>query len=411
MLRPVGEKAGPEAPESLVISALLESGRFTPEKYHLTVDDLTCWKQMWHFCVDYQNRSGSAPPPQLIAQRFPEFEPLSGINPGWAAQQLHKAATARRMRATIGQVISLLNENEVDEAYAKISELNRPRSSAKDPISIWAPPPEETDDPLRLQVPYQTLGRATGGVGAGELWYIAARPGEGKTMTLCDYVGNMLKQGVHVRYISLEMPGKTINKRVRRCMANTKELKLLDSDSRTDVLAGIESLRKRIPGRLEVIDPSHGRATSLLVREQMEYGDIVVIDHVGLMSTGDGRKAIDDWRAMAMISNQLIEDKLATGIPVLAAAQLNRTAESTSERAPKASSLSQSDALNQDGDVVVTMKRLSKTVMVHSAEKVREGEGVKWYSRFDVKRANFAEITRDQAAEYQAQDDDLAAQR
>jgi len=275
------------------------------------------------------------------------------------------------------------------------------------PLSGFAAWVEETIDPTKIEVPYPSLGRATGGIGRGELWYSAGRPGVGKTFTLCHYASKAIQAGSSVGYLSMEMPSRVISKRIMRDLASgdPKLLAQLTSGG-LDRQKALAKLRNMTPGSITILDPSHGRGTSALVREMLAEYDLVIIDHVGLMSTSDGRRAIDDWRAMAQISNQLKEDALASDRAILGAAQLNRDAESESLKAPKASTLSQSKALEEDGDVVVTMKHQSTRVMIQAASKVREGAPATWLSLFDPANALFHEINTAEAIKLRLQDED-----
>ena len=58
--RAAGPGSGPHSSESLVISALLSSGSFTPERYHLSISDLSCYRDLWSMCMDYQRTTGEA---------------------------------------------------------------------------------------------------------------------------------------------------------------------------------------------------------------------------------------------------------------------------------------------------------------------------------------------------------------
>lgn len=402
---------GPETPEALMISALLHDGLFEPEKFGLHERHLSCWNKLWRFGVEYQQKEGKAPPLNLVTAKFPDFEFTPEVGPRYAADQLHQAAASRDMRTRARTMLKALEDEDLSEAYEAMRGLTPPRSIAKPAVSIWDQSENDQFEVSKIPLAYQTLGRASGGIGPGEVWYIGGRPGVGKTWTVCAYVAAAVKQAYNVRYLSLEMPSKAIIKRVRRILAapDSKLLAQLDSPDWTEHKKAVDALKERIEGTFAAIDPSHGRGTNAAVREQMNEGDLVVVDHVGLMYTPEGQRAIHDWRAQAWISNQLKEDTLSSGIPILGAVQLNRAAESSSEKAPGADKVGGSDALVQDADVVVTMKRLSKSVMVHSAEKVREGAGVGWFSRFDPEKARFEEITRDQGIELQAMDDDRDA--
>lgn len=407
--RPPSE--GPETPEALMISALIDSGEFNPEKFHLTEEHLTCWSKLWRFGVEYQQTAGVAPPENLIKQKFPEFEIIRGLDPSWAAQQLHKAHSSRLLRARLLEAIEKVKEEEVDQAYDIVESIHRPHTYVKEASDVWEYSTVEAFDIKKIPVPWDSLGRATGGIGPSELWYIAGRPGTGKSFALTEFASRAMREGYKVGYVSCEMPAYQIHKRVLRSLAvawDAKLLKAIDSHDKDVYKPAMDTLRERTKGTLGVIDPSHGRMTNSLVRAQMDKYDLVLVDHVGLLSTNDGRKAIDDWRAMAHISNTLREDTLATGISVVGAVQLNREAEHGTS-APKVSQLGQSDALGQDGTVVITMRKLSDSVRLWSAEKNREGAPVKWFTRFDPDKALFTQIPADLSRELQVLDEDREA--
>lgn len=405
-----GDDEGPESPEALFISALLSTGEFTPEQFRITAEHLSCWVKLFDFCLEYQLRGGEAPPLSLVVNKFPDFEYREGIRASWAAHELHKAHSSRQLRTKMREAVKSLDEGDLDGAYQALDTIQRPKSVRRKPASIFEHQlHEEQFDVPALEVPYFTLGRATGGIFPADLWYLAGRPGTGKTWNLCEYAGKAVAQGARVRYLSLEMRTSRIALRALKCMANDKELKLLLGNDREEIKKAIDAIQERMPGSFEVVDPSHGRVTTSVAREYMDDVDLLVIDHAGLMVTHDGRRAIDDWRAMAAISNMLKEFALETSVAILAGAQINRAGDTGGQRPPKLRDLAQSDALGQDADVVVTMKRLTKHVMVQSAEKVREGEGMLWYSRFDPGKADFRELKKDEAIEIMATDEDFEA--
>ena len=169
----------------------------------------------------------------------------------------------------------------------------------------------------------------------------------------------------------------------------------------------LDALRDRVPGEIEVVDPSHGDVASVahLAQTAQDY-DLVIVDHVGLMRTADGKRAIDDWRVMAQISNEIRHITLSTATPVIGVTQLNREADTASRRAPKASTIAQSDALGQDANVVILMKRVSSRSLAQEAVKVRNGPSVSWWSRFDPANNNFDEITKEESARLEMLDED-----
>jgi replicative DNA helicase len=138
-----------------------------------------------------------------------------------------------------------------------------------------------------------------------------------------------------------------------------------------------------------------------VVRARAADYDLNVVDYIGLMKPDGNGRAVDDWRVMAAISNELKEIALGANTRMLVASQINREGDN-SLAPPKLKNLSQSDALGQDGDVVLTlMKYRRQAGATHfSIEKQRDGEAdVQFWSRFDVDTGNYDEITRDEADE------------
>jgi replicative DNA helicase len=83
---------------------------------------------------------------------------------------------------------------------------------------------------------------------------------------------------------------------------------------------------------------------------------------------------------------------------MVCAAQINRDGE-TGNAPPKVKNLSQSDALGQDADVVLTMRAKPHDVATDfSIEKNRHGSsGIRFYTTFDPNTGVFTEISAEQA--------------
>jgi len=411
-LRATDDEQSPSAPEALLISAMLEQGSFDPSAYFIGENDVEAWRKLWDFGVEYQSKAGVAPPLSLVRRQFPEFELTPDIDVSWAASKVREAAAARDLRTRSMRMLAALSEEDLDGAFGAFEGMQRPRGHRKEPTSVFDHGLiSDTFDGAKIEVPYPTLARAThGGIGRSQLWYLAARLGQGKTWELLGYAARAAKTGYRVGIASLEMPDAQMAARSLKRLAgrDAKLVAMLEDEEERVRKEAVDIIAASTPGAIEVADPSHGQInTTTAIAEMCREYDLVMVDHAGLLVGPDGRRAIDDWRSMAVISNVLREITLSTSTPVLAAAQINREGEkSHSQAPPKASNLSQSDALGQDADVVITMKRLSERVMVHSAEKVRNGPTLRWYTRFDPARARFEEISKEAAAELGMLDED-----
>jgi hypothetical protein len=417
MTRPLRESTrssddeGPESPEALVISALLEQGAFDPGRWRLSDEDLACWQPLWHFCCDHQQRTGRAPALSLIRRKYPEFEVTADVDPGWAAQKLREAASERDLRRKVHDALAALSEQDVNEAFSALEGLQPPAEGRKPPVDAFDPSHyEEKFDVPTLEVPYDTIGRATGGFGAGQMWSLGARSGQGKTnVGIGAWVPRWMKSGASVGVFSREMPADEISHMALRgcAMRHPGILAKLDSNDRQAKKQAVDELREKIPGALSVFDPSHGPCTVEVIRDALQEFDVVVIDHVGLMTTRSGGRFIDDRRVAASISNRLKEEVLRYSGRLFLLVQVNRAGESMSPLAlPKASDLHETDALTQDSDVIVTMNRYSPSVMFHGGRKVHRGPEVRWFSKYQPHKADFTPISRQQADEMQMADED-----
>ena len=407
------EDEGPRCPEALLISAYLEQGVFTPEIHHVGPDDIWAWSRLWRYCIEYQQKAGVAPPLSLIRRTFPDFDLTRDISAEWASSLVRDASASRHLRKQIAESLTALAAEDTDSAYGALAALQRPHGHRKMALNVLDHATvEESDELNKIRVPWISLAKATGGIGPAELWYFAARPGEGKSWSALQFAKVAAQNDQKVLIHSLEMKAKKMAKRAHMLLAgpNPRLLGMLRSRDIKVQQQALNEIDDMTPGSISVIDPSHGRInTCAAVAESCTDYDLVIVDHVGLMLSPDGHRGVEDWRYAAAISNIMRETTLESGTSILGTVQINRDGENKSPYPPALSKMSGTDALGQDADVAVTMKKICRTVQVFSAEKVREGPNLYWYARFDVARNRFEEITKEEAEEIRDSETDAAA--
>lgn len=397
-------------PEALLISALLATGQFDPARHGVGETDLAAHRKCFRFCLDYQRRAGSAPPLELVRSRFPDFTFTGGVNPVWAAGQVREAAWQRSVRAGIRDVLVALGEGDHATASGLLSALSAPRPGTKlEGVDVFDKANvAERVVKAGIPVPFPTLQQASGGIGR-EVWTLGARWGVGKSYLLAYFAAYAAEHRRVVRMLSLEMPAAQYNLRVARTLArnNPSLREALTSHRPADREEALELIGASIEGKVQTIDPSHARITTAVVEEATDGADLVVIDHAGLLCLHDGRRAIEDWRVAAQISNQIKEIQLRTGTPILQAVQVNR--EGDGERPPKGSQLSQTDAFGQDSDLVLAASRYSESVLAHAVRKNREGAQPSYYTRFDPVAGQYPEISKADAEAIKQRETEAAA--
>jgi len=391
-----------EVPEVLFISALLDTGAFTPDAYGIDESKLAAYTPVYAFCLAHQQVAGASPDLDLVQRRHPDFPYVPRVNVSWAARELITAAYARAARRATSKGLQALNVGDVTgfaDAIATVAQV--PIGTTVFGRSSLAPENADHSAPRGgLPLPWATFERAVGGITPTDLVFIAARPGVGKTYSGTGIAAHLAARGYTVRYVSIEMSAWMINRRVNLHLAADDPglqamLRSADAGQRLEAIA---ELSQRTPGKVETIDPSDMAMTVSNLPQAAHGAHLLVVDHVGLLKNRKGMRATEDWRLMAEISNTLVEQKLAYKIPILGLVQVNRGGETKSLIAPKMSAMRQSQALEEDGDIVVTQARPNDgSVMVHQLRKNREGAVAKWYTRFQPEVMNFAEVPPEQA--------------
>lgn len=408
-----GDDENPQSFEGLLISGLLETGRFNPEAYSVSSDDIVGWGRVWATCRDYQESAGAAPLPSLLATLHPEFIYTPGVNPRWAAKKVLEESAARDLRIRTRESVAALAEGDLEGAFESLEGLERPRGQHQSPANLFDVSKVirgfETD---KVEVPYPTLRRMLrGGLEPTDYAVLAARLAQGKSHQMCHFAATAIATGWRVAIISLEMPARQVNLRTLRhlCGTNRALFDQLNSDEELEIKKAVEALAEMTPGHLDVYDPSHGQiGTTGMVSDLARDYDMVCIDHLGLMKTKKQQRAIEDWRVQAHISNVVREVALETESRILALAQINRSGEHAGSSAiPRPSELAQADAIGQDATVVITFKRLSKRVCKFGLQKSREGDTGQFYARFDPAENRWDELSKERALEISGYDDSL----
>lgn len=411
-------KVNSSTPEALFISALLASKVYLPATYGIKDHQISAHRQVHEWCRRYQERAGQAPPVHLVRESFPSFTFTPDVNPAWAAAELHQVWKTRMLHIALGKASYALADDDVDVA---LSDLRHALGALHPLIGKGSDVTDmefltEQASVERCPVDLAGIGvgggqgrlqSISGGIAPGDLWYVAARMGVGKSWRLMHTAVAAAEAGWPVLFYSLEMPVRTVMDRLHRiALRNTYSGHWddLDMHKRKELIEVWADRAKPIT----LFDPSRGRCDATVVAAAADAQALVIIDYVGLMHTMTGQRSMEDWRAAATISNELKAAALEHNVPVISAAQLNRSGDSVAE--PGTVHLAQTDALGQDADLVLTMKQFSRRVHLNYVAKNRSGEaGVRWYSRFEPGAARFNDLTPDAARDLKDEDDERSA--
>jgi replicative DNA helicase len=410
-------------PEALLLSALVRTSTVGSEvAFGISAVDFEGYQDEYNWLTNYVSTYGEQPSASIFMHKFPAFRMVEHTDVRSACDMVHAAANRRRITAAVSDAMDQLHLGDAEAAYALLAEAKPKRAAVKPRdlltdvrhLESWG------DRRFVVELPYPTLQRYTGGVRAGNLWYLAARPGQGKSAHLSAINKRAVLDGNRVLFYSLEMSEEEVRARFHASLAaemGYPKITLTDlRDRRVDLgmyRKFIGELTERLEacgGVLDVHTPADGPVSPSVVAARASEYAMVTIDYVGLMSQDGGGYAIDDWRVMAKISNQLKSIALSQqDSRLLCAAQINRDGE-TGSAPPKVKNLAQSDALGQDGDVVLTMRAKPKNVATHfSLEKNRHGmSGIHFFTTFDPNTGTYTEISADHAEDLVINAEELA---
>lgn len=337
--------------------------------------------------------AGKAADPVLIqAESERRGTPLSH---DWCAQQMQlsittadAAETARLIREAAqeraGREIGLAL---AEEALSPAEALERLQTLLRENTGRATPPEEATMvymDALNkaaagrlkpfLSTGFSSLDRQlAGGLVAGGLITLAARPGTGKTTAALHIAENVAAAGGKVLYVSLEMPLQQIwNCRtanlsgVSRSVLAAGTIPEDDTETWRRISEAQRLLYERpfyirdVPATLEEIEREARCLDGL---------GLLVVDHIGLIRPAERGSRYEIMTATAHGLKQLA---LSLGIPILALCQLNRQSEQRDSRRPSMADLRDSGAIEEDSDAVILLYR--PAVYAPEAEKPKPWE-------------------------------------
>lgn len=284
-------------------------------------------------------------------------------NAAETARIVHEAAQKRA-----GREIGLSLANDITtpvEALRGLQELLREQGSrlhspmeAANAVMDYINAAASGETRPFLSTGFPTLDRQlAGGLVAGGLITLAARPGTGKTTAALNIAENVAAAGGKVLYVSLEMT----EQQLWACRAAN-----LSGLSRSAIYSGRIGSEAKDWGRLtDAFDLLSRRPFYIrdvpstledIEREARCLDDLalIVVDHMGLVKpTTKGSR----YELMTDTAHRLKQLALSLRVPILSLCQLNRQSEQRDSKRPTMADLRDSGAVEEDSDVVCLLFR------------------------------------------------------
>lgn len=214
-----------------------------------------------------------------------------------------------------------------------------------------------------LPTPWPDLDHLIGGWRKGAVYVVAARPGGGKSIFgLQAAIHAMVHHGLPTAYASVEMTRTELHQRAYSQLGevNLSHIMRGGASVGADEWDRIAHARGVMGDtRFEVDDrssPTIADIRSTVARCVRRHGScgLLVIDYLQLLTTG-GRPESRQVE-VATISRAIKVAAKDLNVPIILMSQLNRGPEGE-KRAPRASDLRESGAVEQDADVVILLHR------------------------------------------------------
>ncbi len=210
---------------------------------------------------------------------------------------------------------------------------------------------------------FKGIDTMIGGFQPSDLIILAARPSMGKTgLALAMGLNSAQFYGKTVGVFSLEMAKEQL---VDRMFSNLLRVDLwkLQKGKLTDeefmrMGPAMDELSKLPIFIDDTVESSIAALRAKSRRLQMEHGlDMIIIDYLQLMSTGNPAHAMNRVNEISEISRSLKALARELHIPIIALSQLSRGVEARTDKRPVMSDLRDSGAIEQDADVIMMIYR------------------------------------------------------
>jgi replicative DNA helicase len=261
-----------------------------------------------------------------------------------------------------------LTDQLVERVQARIHQATT--GSASEDSTSWADVADETISAIEAAAEGATQGLSTGltdldsligGLGAGQLIIVAGRPAMGKSVLLADFCRQAaFRDNMTAALFSLEMSKQEFGRRIVSAETGIGLSTLKSGELTEDEWSKVMTFRAESDAsKLRVIEAAGSTIESIRARArriQQQHGlDLIAVDYLQLMI---GSKQTDNRQAeVAGISRGLKLLAMELGVPVVAAAQLNRGVESRTDKRPTMADLRESGSIENDADVVILLHR------------------------------------------------------
>lgn len=214
-----------------------------------------------------------------------------------------------------------------------------------------------------LPTGFYDLDKVTSGLHEGEMIIIAARPGMGKTAFALNIATNAAQHTKKaIAIFNLEMPAEQLVNRMRSAVGQIDSYKIQTGNMQHDDWKRINEANSQLANtNIQIVDDAGITASEIKAKcrnlaNKEEGLGLVIIDYLQLVTSG-GKRPDSRQQEVSDISRSIKTMAMELKVPVIALAQLSRSAEKRENNQPMLADLRESGSIEQDADMVLFIHR------------------------------------------------------
>lgn len=307
---------------------------------------------------------------QCLAAEFPDYEIQEAIKCCATQQALSfqiggyaKAVCNHYKKTAVDAILNRLElsegiiDSQVERLIADLELLNGEDESEGFTVAELAEKYEgeyfndKEKDILFLDI--EQLDALTGGWQGGDVIYLGARPGTGKSAMAMEWAEIFARQGKKVYYYNLEMQNAACFERAVAAKSGIEITRIrratkFCNDEQERYQKAIAELKKQ--NGIKIITGGR-RISDIRSDVRKNRPNLVIIDYLQLVTCDDRYKG-NRTMEVSQISHDIKNIATTFGIPVLCLCQLSRAVDSRRDHKPMLSDLRESGDLEQDASIV-----------------------------------------------------------
>lgn len=392
------------------LNLLIKSKDYTVITYN-EIDEtyFEVYKKHFKFIKEHYEKYGNIPDMETVVEQFNDFYVVD-VNEGFdfLVLKLKENYMLRSLVPHINKIQELVISGDADKAWDYWVAVGESREFIKktEVVDLVDNAKDRFEEYL---VKSRNIGQFYKRTGLKELdeiihgWdakedfvLLAARTNIGKTWWLILFALYQAKQGEVVGFVSMEMGANKIGVRMDTFATHLSNFGLskADIELQVDYEKYIKNIKQEIPGNFKVLTSENitGNFTVSKIKSFVEKEKITILfaDQFNLLT--DDKNSKSNTEAYINISRDLKQLQTKLRIPIIVAAQLNRSANEKDEDTPGTKNIAGTDRVAQDATTILFLWKKDEhyVLMVGKHREARVGD--KLHYAWDIDKGELVYI-------------------